>query len=295
MPELPEVETIKRGLKRLLVGQEILSIERNWHKSFPIESNRSNKFLIGAKISDIHRIGKMLVIELYPAFSIIIHLKMTGQLVYVPNNLSDIGDMNRFGGGHPTDSLIGKLPDKSTRVILTLSKGILYFNDQRKFGWMKLYKTKSLLNTAMISNLGPDALDASLTRGEFVNRIRKRSKSKIKVVLLDQSTIAGVGNIYADESLWASKIHPETIVEKLSDLELRCLQFELIKVLNLAIEKGGSTDKNYVNADGEKGSYLTYARVFRRTGMPCSECGWTISKIKVNGRGTHICLKCQKL
>jgi formamidopyrimidine-DNA glycosylase len=126
-------------------------------------------------------------------------------------------------------------------------------------------------------------------------RLLRRKNSNIKAALLDQTVIAGIGNIYADESLWGASIHPLVLVRNLTPGQIRRLYEELIMVLNLSIEKGGSTDKNYVNAEGKKGSYLTFARVFRREGQTCPRCGTVIEKIRVAGRGTHICPKCQQL
>jgi formamidopyrimidine-DNA glycosylase len=126
-------------------------------------------------------------------------------------------------------------------------------------------------------------------------RLKRRPKSGIKAVLLDQTIVAGIGNIYADESLWAAKIHPLTKVADVSNAKLHALHDGLVSVLRLSIEKGGSTDRNYVDAEGKRGSYLTFANVFRREGKPCPRCGTTIVKLRVAGRGTHICPYCQKL
>jgi formamidopyrimidine-DNA glycosylase len=124
--------------------------------------------------------------------------------------------------------------------------------------------------------------------------LQRRKKSNIKAVLLDQTTIAGVGNIYADESLWAAKIHPATLVKDLAAAKLESLFIELRRILQLSIEKGGSSDRNYVNAEGKRGSYLSFAQVFRKQGQPCPRCGTSIIKIRVAGRGTHLCPHCQK-
>jgi len=212
---------------------------------------------------------------------------MTGQLVF----RSRIID---FGAGHPNDSLIGKLPDKSTRVSIKFKDGSnLFFNDQRKFGWMKLVPTAEVVNLDFFKKVGPEPLSADFKWKDFEKRLLRRKNSSIKAVLLDQSVIAGVGNIYADESLWGAKIHPKKLVKQLKSPEIHKLYDELILVLKLAIEKGGSTDKNYINAEGKRGSYLDFARVFHRQGEPCFRCGNIIIKIRVAGRGTHICPICQ--
>ena len=325
MPELPEVEIIRTGLSKLLPGQKISSVKSNWPKSFPNAKADVDKFLIGAKILGVRRRAKVLIVDLDTDYSLLIHLKMTGQLVFVAqtqearnskpetrnkseiqrneisNSLgfrnSDFGfaksDELRFGAGHPTNSLVGKLPDKSTRVIFDLSDAKLFFNDQRKFGWVRLVPTLEIGNIDFFKKLGPEPLKADFSPEKFAERIRKRPNSMIKPVLMDQSVIAGVGNIYADEALWGAKIHPQTRVNKLDDMQLKKLFKELRYVLKLSIQKGGSTDKNYIDAEGKKGSYLSFARVFRRQNLPCPRCGSTIVKTTVMGRGTHTCPTCQ--
>ncbi len=287
MPELPEVETVKIGLQKLIVSKVISSISTDWQKSFPNDTRVVNKFILNHKIKNVRRRGKVLIIDLDSGYSIMTHLKMTGQLVYVGSA--------RFGAGHPTDSLVGGLPDKSTRVIIQFSdKTHLYFNDQRKFGWMKVLMTQDIQFDKFITKLGPEPLEKSTTSKDFINRITGRSTT-IKAALLDQSTVAGIGNIYADESLFASKIHPAEKVHNLNDLQLMELWKQIKYVLNLSIAKGGSTDRNYVNAEGKKGSYIEFAKVFRREGRPCYVCGSIIIKTRVASRGTHLCPNCQIL
>jgi formamidopyrimidine-DNA glycosylase len=213
---------------------------------------------------------------------------MTGQLVFR-------SDSTVFGAGHPSKSLLGELPDKSTRVIFGIDGAKLFFNDQRKFGWVRLVPTIELDNIDFFKKLGPEPLAEDFTAEKFKERLRRRPNSRIKPALMDQTVIAGVGNIYADEALWGAKINPEERVSDVSDAKLNKLYEELIYVLKLSIEKGGSTDKNYVDAKGKKGSYLQFARVFRRENLPCPRCGTSIKKIRVAGRGTHFCSNCQKL
>lgn len=288
MPELPEVETVKLGLNKLIVGKTIISVSSDWAKSLPLSQDDINSHIINSKINAVRRRAKVIIVDLNSGYSLIVHLKMTGQLVFVGKE--------RFSAGHPNDSLGGKLPDKSTRVIFEFGDNSnLYFNDQRKFGWIKLVLTEELINHDFLSKLGPEPLESSFTYDVFYKGLQKRKGSNIKAVLLDQSILAGVGNIYADESLWAAKIYPSTLVKNISKSKLQKLHSEIIFVLKLSIEKGGSTDKNYVNAEGKKGSYLEFAKVFRREKLPCPRCGTTIEKIRVAGRGTHVCPKCQKI
>ncbi|PID30160.1 bifunctional DNA-formamidopyrimidine glycosylase/DNA-(apurinic or apyrimidinic site) lyase [Candidatus Saccharibacteria bacterium] len=309
MPELPEVETVRRGLSRLIVAKTIVAVEHDHAapKSFPNTPDDVARFVIGAKISAVRRRAKVLLIELDSGYTLVTHLKMTGQLVFV--------GAQRFGAGHPNDSLVGDLPDRSTRVTLTLAtttepkniphhktalaigsdpeQGRLFFNDQRKFGWMKLYPTVEVPHIDFMRRVGPEPLDDDFTAAVLHERLQRRKNTTIKAALLDQTVLAGIGNIYADESLWAARIHPATLVRDVPQSAIARLVPEMKSILRLALEKGGSTDRNYVNAEGRKGSYIDFARVFRRENQPCSRCGATIEKIRVAGRGTHVCGRCQ--
>jgi len=288
MPELPEVETVKLGLSRLITGQVIGDVSFDNPKSFPNSLNDVDAFMIGAEIIQVRRRAKVLLIDLSSGYSLVIHLKMTGQMVFRGEKT--------FGAGHPNDSLVGKLPDRSTRVTIDFkSKAQLFFNDQRKFGWMRLMPTNEIENIDFMKRVGPEPLSDDFTLKVFKRRLAKRSNSSIKAVLLDQSVLAGIGNIYADESLWGAKIHPLTKVVDISNEKLKTLHLEIKTILKLAIELGGSTDKNYVDAEGKKGSYMNFARVFRRNNLPCPRCATTIIKIRAAGRGTHLCPKCQKM
>lgn len=287
MPELPEVETVRAGLSSLLPGREVHTVSFDWPKGFPNSRADVEQFLQGAEITAVRRRAKVLLIDLSSNYTLVIHLKMTGQLVFRGEAV--------FGAGHPNDSLVGELPDKSTRVIFTFSDGShLFFNDQRKFGWVRLLPTVEVENLDFFKKVGPEPLADDFTWHVMRERLMRRKSSGIKAVLLDQTVLAGVGNIYADESLWGAKIHPSTLVRDLTDSQIKLLHQELQYVLRLAIEKGGSTDKNYVNAEGKKGSYMHFARVFRREGQPCPRCGTTIFKTRIAGRGTHLCPICQK-
>ena len=289
MPELPEVETVRRGLERLIVGKIIVRETHDTPKGFPNTEADVNRFMVHARITAVKRRAKVLIIELSSEYSLVIHLKMTGQLVF--------RGVENFGAGHPNDSLIGELPDKTTRVSITFSDNShLYFNDQRKFGWMRLLPTVEVPSIDFMQRVGPEPLTDEFTPDVFISRIRRRSNTTIKAALLDQTVLAGVGNIYADESLWGARIHPAERVGDVSAVKLNKLYSEIRYVLTLSIEKGGSTDKNYVNAEGKRGSYIDFARVFRREGMDCPRHpGTAVQKIRVAGRGTHLCLRCQRL
>ena len=288
MPELPEVETVRMGLQHLLPGRMVQAVHADTPKSFPNAAADVEEFLIGAAILQVRRRAKVLMIDLSTEYSLVIHLKMTGQLVF--------RGKETFGAGHPNDSLIGELPDRSTRVTLDFSDNShLFFNDQRKFGWMRLMPTIEIPNIDFMKKVGPEPLSDDFTSDVFIERVLRRKNTTIKAAILDQTVLAGVGNIYADESLFAAKIHPASIVGAIPKSKLKELHHEIIAVLKLSIEKGGSTDRNYVNAEGKRGSYIDFAKVFRRDTLPCPVCGHEIIKIKVAGRGTHVCTTCQKL
>lgn len=287
MPELPEVETVRIGLARLLPSRTIKAVEFDWPKSFPNAQADTYRFIIKAQILAVRRRAKVLLIDLSTEYTLVIHLKMTGQLVFRSAT-------EQFGAGHPNDSLVGVLPDKSTRVIITFTDGsYLFFNDQRKFGWVRLLPTPEVENLDFFKKVGPEPLSADFEWRQFKERLQRRKNTSIKAALLDQTVVAGVGNIYADESLWGAKLHPALRVRELQDTDYKTLYTELVFVLRLAIDKGGSTDKHYVNAEGKKGSYLSFARVFRREGQACPRCDTTILKTRVAGRGTHFCPVCQ--
>jgi len=318
MPELPEVETVRRGLAELLPGRAVARVSVfDSPKSFPNAPADVEQFLYGARVTAVRRRAKVLMIDLDTRYSLVVHLKMTGQLVFrqssshgarvspkksrgprkVAQDFSadTAREIDDFAGGHPNDSLIGELPDRSTRVQIDFVDGSrLFFNDQRKFGWVKLLPTDEVKNLPFMQKVGPEPLDPQTRAEDFIQRIRRRQNSMIKPAFLDQAVIAGVGNIYADEALWAAQIHPQTRVKNVSDQQLNTLFNELRQILQLSIDQGGSTDRNYVDAEGRKGNYLTFARVFRREGQACHRHpDQEIIKLKVGGRGTHICPVCQ--
>ena len=290
MPELPEVETVVMGLGDLLPGHEIQKIRTDWPKSLRISEKELRANVLRVRILNINRVGKMILINLESQHSLVIHLKLSGQLVYRQTEKQQ--EIKRFGAGHPSKSLVSVLPDKTTRVIIELDRrATLFFNDMRKFGWIKILPTELVQKVEMISKLGPDALSVSSKR--FVQLLQQRKKA-IKACLLDQTIVAGCGNIYADESLWLSCIHPRTAACELGQEKLRVLHEKLQSVLRLSIAQGGSSSRNYVNALGEKGSYLDFVKVYQRTGQPCINCKTMIERIVVAGRGTHICPDCQR-
>lgn len=346
MPELPEVETVRRGLKELIVGRRVGSVNFDWPKGFPNSQSDVEAFLVGSTVTDVRRRAKVLMIDLSTEYTLVTHLKMTGQLVYMGGDTPSVSSHHaharrdeagaaplgatrfstvsvtsrqasfrgrgeggeftspssggvdpslRFGAGHPNESLVGELPDKSTRVTITFTDGSrLFFNDQRKFGWMKLFPSIEVPNIDFMKKVGPEPLEDDFTPEMLYERLQRRKNTTIKAAILDQTVLAGVGNIYADEGLWGAKIHPATRVKNVPKEQIYELWREIREVMALAIEKGGSTDKNYVSAEGKRGSYLDFARVFRREGLAClRHPDVLIEKTKVAGRGTHTCSMCQ--
>lgn len=288
MPELPEVETIRVGLVPYLVGQTIAAAEVLSSKTLT-QDQVLNK-IVGQRVTALERRAKVLIMDLANGQSLLFHLKMTGQMVLV------LASGQRLAGGHPTSSMAAELPDKSTRIVFTFKNGDrLYFNDQRKFGWVKLVPTEEVMSDSLVGRLGPEPLSVNFTLTGFKDELRRHPKAPIKAVILDQSTVAGVGNIYADESLHLAKLHPARPAGSLTPAEVKRLHAAIKTILVDSVAHGGTSFAHYVNALGGKGDYLAHARVFHRQGQPCPVCGTTIVKLRVAGRGTHICPKCQKL
>lgn len=281
MPELPEVETIRLGLQKYLVGRKITDIQVRVPKLFV----GSAKQIIGAKIVGLKRIGKGLIIELDNNFVLAVHLKMTGQLIYRGPEVSKVPNVSRGKIG-------GELPSRWTHIIFTLNHNAhLYYNDLRRFGWIKVVRKDQLMQIPFFKEMGPEPLN-NLTMKQF-NNIVLSSNLAIKVLLMDQKKIAGIGNIYANDALFEAKIHPERKVKDLKPEEVKKLYSSILKVLQKGLEYGGSSDENFVNALGQEGNYQNHALVYGREGEKCHVCGSEIRKIKLGGRGTYYCNKCQ--
>ncbi|MBQ3306350.1 bifunctional DNA-formamidopyrimidine glycosylase/DNA-(apurinic or apyrimidinic site) lyase [Candidatus Saccharibacteria bacterium] len=282
MPELPEVETIRRGLLEFCVGKKISKVLILCDKSFI----GPKEVLAGAEVAGLRRRGKALLIDLSGGITVMVHLRMTGQLIYRGSA--------EFAGGHPSDNFFDELPNKQTRVVLEFSDGArLFFNDQRKFGFFKVLSTDEVLSDKFIASLGPEPWEIS--GPELYEKLQRRKGSPIKAVILDQKVIAGIGNIYADEALYFAGVLPSRKAGEVSREEASKIVEGARKVMDASIDSGGSTMKTYVKADGTKGDYLElFAQVFRREGKECKRCGAEILKTKVAGRGTHYCRECQK-
>lgn len=287
MPELPEVEIIKRGLEKKIVGRTISDLEIRAQKSF----QGDRKIILGNTIISLERKAKMIVVGLDNGYSLLIHLKMTGQLVF-DEKKCDL--KTRVAGGHPSKDLRSCLPNKFTHVIFKFKdESTLYFNDLRKFGYIKVYKTEEIGKLKVIADLGPDPFSDKLTAEYLMTKIATRPKIKIKQIIMDQTVIAGIGNIYADESLFCARISPIRAAKEVSRTQLirwiECVR----KVLKFSILHGGSSENTYVNAEGQKGQMQNFFKVYRQTGLPCPQCGGKIARTVVGGRGTHYCPACQ--
>ena len=276
MPELPEVETIRRQLEPVLVGQTVERVDVLWHKSLVFQGVGTAP-LVGHRVEAVARRGKMLIFSLDGDLSMLAHLRMTGQLVW-----SDGGGT----GGR----------DVATRVVIWFEGGgVLLFNDQRKFGSLVVLATDQVGAEGLLARMGPEPLADMFDAGALGAGLSRRPRSTVKAALLDQTVVAGVGNIYADEVLWAARVHPESTTSALGAVQLEAIVRGLVEVLTTSLERGGATMRNYVDAAGNRGTYLDVAHVFGRTGQPCGRCGAAIAKIRVAGRGTHVCTGCQVL
>lgn len=266
MPELPEVETIKRELEKSVLGRTIKGIVINNAKVIKEPAKaRFVKNLKNSRIKNILRKGKVLVFELSSGRSLVIHLRMTGQLVY------------------PGDT-------KKSRVSLKLSDGkFLDFNDRRLLGELRLLD--DWRNMKFIKKLGPEPYD--LTLNKFKQMLATK-KTKIKPLIMDQTFISGVGNLYAAEVLFRSRINPQRTAVSLSDKEKSLLFKEIKHVLSEAIRYGGSSVDQYVQLSGESGNYAAHHKVYDRAGEPCVKCKKPIKRIALGGRGTYFCPRCQK-
>ena len=284
MPELPEVEVVRKGLSGILLGKKVLSVEVI-NLGSVIGDLTS---IVGAKVKKIRRFGKMLVLDFDNNCSAMVHLRMTGQLIF-----RDAKQKQTFAGGHPTKSFYGELPDKSTRVVFEFKIGKLFFNDQRKFGFVKIAPTSEVEEENFVRRLAPEPFEQKNYR-TILENLRRRSGSPIKAALLDQHVIAGLGNIYADESLWLVKINPLTKIGQLSDDKLLGLIKFAAEVMDESIALSGTSFSTFKHIDGGEGKYFDKARAYGRAGQRCQRCGTALQKIKVAGRGATFCPKCQK-
>ena len=307
MPELPEVETIKRDLERCLPGRRILAVKLFSKKTALPGAAFFKSALLNRKITGLERRGKLLIIGLdklgrskrRPAGDadyLLIHLKMTGQLIYSDAKQTLAGghsDLKVRASGLNSDSGAREgFPNRHTRAAISLQGGaVLYFNDLRRFGYMRVV-SRAELDLLLSTNYGPEPLTKAFTV-TALSEILKGKKVKIKALLLDQKRVAGLGNIYVDEALYAAKINPERLAGGLRELEIVRLYREISRLIKTAVKHRGTTFSDYVDSQGKKGNFSRFLKVYGRQGNPCPECGGVIVKIKLAGRGTHYCPICQ--
>lgn len=279
MPELPEVETIRLQLEKFIVGSTIKSIEiRNPKYEILNKSKITN-----SKITGIRRFAKILSIDLDNDFSIMIHVKLTGQLIYRGDKLRS---------DKLSSKVIGGIGGKHTHLIFHLDNGDLYYNDVRQFGWVKIVKSQAIDATQV-----PEPLK-DLTLEKF-KEILSKTKRNIKTVLMDQAKIGGVGNIYANDALWASAISPKRLANSLDKTEQKKLYEAILTVLKAGLKYGGASELAFVTPDGKEGEYQNHTLAYGHTGEvcprpACRQAGVKIEKFFLGGRGTYVCPICQK-
>jgi formamidopyrimidine-DNA glycosylase len=287
MPELPEVETIRRGLEKNIVGKTISDFDCNWQKMLNKSLPQYKKLLKGLKVEGVKRRAKLTILDLSKGWNILVHLKLTGQLVF--------GSKTRcIVGGHPIKEGFDCLPNKFTHATFTFTdKSHLYFNDIRKFGWLHLLSDSELKNEIEKMKLGIEPFDKNFTLGYLKNLLKKKPNMKIKQFLLDQSLISGLGNIYSDEVDFYAHVRPTRQVKTLTEKEINLIFNGIKKILTASIKAQGTTFSNYRNAEGEAGAYSKQLKVYGKYGEPCP-CGGMIVRVRIAGRSASYCPKCQK-
>ena len=282
MPELPEVETVARDLRPRILEATITGARCSWART--LRTHTPDAFateVAGRRIEAVGRRGKQVVVELSGDAALTIHLKMTGQLFVVPADAPE---------------------DPYVRLVLELADGReVRFRDIRKFGRIGLYGRDAVTGelvaevggAAVFGAIGPEPLDGAFTLRDFRRRLRRRS-GRLKPLLLDQSFLAGVGNIYADESLWAARLHPLRTAGTLRPPDERRLYEAIRRILAEAVQRRGSSIDDYTAPDGD-GSMQEHLQVYQRTGEPCPRCGRPIKRIVIGARSTHLCTWCQRL
>ncbi len=291
MPELPEVESLRKSLSQVLLQKTIADVKLLRPKSFP-QFNEKKEILIGQEFIEINRRAKILDLGLSNNQHLLIHLKMTGQLIFVDKA------GQRFGGGHPSADWINDLPSKHTRVIFDLlddkhRNSQLFFNDMRVFGWLKVIAASQL--DQQFASYGPDVNDQQLTVNYLLEKAKNRRIS-IKQFIMDNQVLAGVGNIYANEALFRAKISPLRRANSLSKIEMTRLLLAMRQIIETAIALGGTTfDGHFVGVDGLAGSFQDRLEVYGQENEICPDCGhnFKIKRVKLAGRSSFYCEHCQ--
>jgi len=286
MPELPEVETIKNDLNSKILNLKISQVTVSLPKIVKNDLTFFQNILNNNSFSNINRRGKLIICSLKNGnYFLLVHLKMTGQLIYQKGE-------EIIAGGHNEDQFSLSFPNKHTHLFFTFSdQSRLFFNDLRQFGYLTIVDQDQLNNKLKLYGLEP--LSSDFTLKNFRSLLHNRKKN-VKAFLLDQNLIAGIGNIYADEVLFASEILPTRSIDTLQTDEIRELHKNIKAILKRAVKYRGTTFNNFVDANGQKGSFLEKLRVYKKEKEPCSKCGGEIIKKRIAGRGTRFCSECQR-
>lgn len=292
MPELPEVESVKLQLIKYLAGHKVAGVKVNYKN---LEGNP--KLLVGAKFKTARRFGKVLAMDFDNGYSLLAHIKLTGQFIYRGPHLANPSLSKKVVGG---------VPGRHTFFTLELDKGgFLYYNDVRRFGWLKIVKTSDVEKDKFVGNLGPEPLTdqtksslEKLTIAKFAVILAKTRRG-IKVLIMDQSKMGGIGNIYANDALWLARIHPERAANSLDGQEVKALYKAIEEVLARGLKYGGASELAFVKPDGTEGEYQDFTKAYGKVNVACPrpECkkvGAKFAKKMVGGRGTYICKNCQK-
>lgn len=271
MPELPEVETIRRQLNKKIKGKKIKAVDVRLLKFVKYPLVKFKKLVAGATITNISRRAKLLIIELSNGYCLVIHLKLSGQLIYQGE------------------------PNKHTHLVYYFADGThLIHNDLRQFGFVKVVPQKELADFLNREKFGPEPLTKEFTLKVFQELLDKRKGAKIKPLLMDQTWLAGIGNVYSDEILFFAKVLPFRKAGTLKPAEIRRIYQGIREILPLAISRRGTSADQYLDTAGQKGGYLPLVKVYGRQGQPCYICGAKIKRLKIAGRSAHFCPKCQK-
>ncbi|HHV71757.1 MAG TPA: DNA-formamidopyrimidine glycosylase [Clostridia bacterium] len=273
MPELPEVETVRRSLQKRIIGMQIKKVKvfNQYTVKYP-KVDEFEKGLVGEEFSEIGRKGKYLLLKFLSGNILVVHLRMTGQFLFVDANQEEY---------------------KHTQVVFELPAGKeLRFVDIRGFGTMHYFKPEEFATFPGLNKLGPDPFDREFDLDWWIKSLKIR-KTKIKSLLLDQTFISGLGNIYVDESLYAAKINPNCPANLLTEKQATDLYWAIKDVLQEGIKHRGTTISDYLDAEGRKGEFQNYLKAYGQKGLPCSRCGTEISRIKLGGRSTYFCPRCQ--
>jgi formamidopyrimidine-DNA glycosylase len=283
VPELPEVEAARRGIHEQLVGRRITNIDLRRPGLLISDHGLTIDLLRGETIDDTFRHGKYMVLQTEP-MALVVHMKLTGQFVARGDGIPG------FVAGHPVPAYDAELPHKSTHLVLEFEGDArLYFTDIRHFARIWLLPHDELRTYMEKLRLGPDLLSSEFTLDDLRSRLRRRNVGRIKPILLDQTTVAGLGNIYVDEVLWHAKVHPSRTAQSLTDEEIARIYEGIVKTMEIAVPEGGAKIK-HSKALTDLGEFPF---IHAREGLPCQHCGEPIIKTKVNNRGTYLCETCQ--